>query len=143
MTAEGTPPDGEDDVGVLLVGKADGEQPSECALAAVVTWVNEGPSSDEMREAGVHRWASGSITSHRDGDDGAFGSEDDVVFTDIAEIDDLRWVGPVAIEQLLEAVAERCVEPEPEPEPDPYEDCLLYTSPSPRDGLLSRMPSSA
>ena len=29
-----------------------------------------------------------------------------------------------------------CDEPEPEP-------CLLYTSPSPRDGLLSRMPSSA
>ena len=28
---------------------------------------------------------------------------------------------------------------------DPYhpETCLLYTSPSPRDGLLSRMPSSA
>ena len=25
----------------------------------------------------------------------------------------------------------------------PYADCLLYTSPSPRDGLLSRMPSSA
>ena len=24
-----------------------------------------------------------------------------------------------------------------------YIDCLLYTSPSPRDGLLSRMPSSA
>ena len=27
--------------------------------------------------------------------------------------------------------------------PDPFTDCLLYTSPSPRDGLLSRMPSSA
>ena len=26
---------------------------------------------------------------------------------------------------------------------DPYSPCLLYTSPSPRDGLLSRMPSSA
>ena len=26
---------------------------------------------------------------------------------------------------------------------DPIESCLLYTSPSPRDGLLSRMPSSA
>ena len=25
----------------------------------------------------------------------------------------------------------------------PYTICLLYTSPSPRDGLLSRMPSSA
>ena len=24
-----------------------------------------------------------------------------------------------------------------------YKGCLLYTSPSPRDGLLSRMPSSA
>ena len=26
---------------------------------------------------------------------------------------------------------------------EPADDCLLYTSPSPRDGLLSRMPSSA
>ena len=26
---------------------------------------------------------------------------------------------------------------------DPRKACLLYTSPSPRDGLLSRMPSSA
>ena len=26
---------------------------------------------------------------------------------------------------------------------DLFLDCLLYTSPSPRDGLLSRMPSSA
>ena len=26
---------------------------------------------------------------------------------------------------------------------NPYNPCLLYTSPSPRDGLLSRMPSSA
>ena len=26
---------------------------------------------------------------------------------------------------------------------DPLTACLLYTSPSPRDGLLSRMPSSA
>ena len=29
------------------------------------------------------------------------------------------------------------------PEIDLYSSCLLYTSPSPRDGLLSRMPSSA
>ena len=29
------------------------------------------------------------------------------------------------------------------PEPEVIEACLLYTSPSPRDGLLSRMPSSA
>ena len=29
------------------------------------------------------------------------------------------------------------------PEAEWFMDCLLYTSPSPRDGLLSRMPSSA
>ena len=29
------------------------------------------------------------------------------------------------------------------PPTDPKWNCLLYTSPSPRDGLLSRMPSSA
>ena len=29
------------------------------------------------------------------------------------------------------------------PHTDEYQNCLLYTSPSPRDGLLSRMPSSA
>ena len=29
------------------------------------------------------------------------------------------------------------------PEDEHYYTCLLYTSPSPRDGLLSRMPSSA
>ena len=28
-------------------------------------------------------------------------------------------------------------------QPHPLGNCLLYTSPSPRDGLLSRMPSSA
>ena len=30
-----------------------------------------------------------------------------------------------------------------EQNPAKAKDCLLYTSPSPRDGLLSRMPSSA
>ena len=31
----------------------------------------------------------------------------------------------------------------PEGTPWPLHTCLLYTSPSPRDGLLARMPSSA
>ena len=34
-------------------------------------------------------------------------------------------------------------EPRPASLEELWEDCLLYTSPSPRDGLLSRMPSSA
>ena len=37
----------------------------------------------------------------------------------------------------------RQLEEEKEEKRRQLEDCLLYTSPSPRDGLLSRMPSSA
>ena len=39
----------------------------------------------------------------------------------------------------------RCIfiAPEPPPIPDNFSDCLLYTSPSPRDRQKSRMPSSA
>ena len=37
---------------------------------------------------------------------------------------------PYCLRTILEALLRTC-------------DCLLYTSPSPRDGLLSRMPSSA
>ena len=47
------------------------------------------------------------------------------------------------IEPLTVSVLERIIEKE---RPDallPTLGCLLYTSPSPRDGLLSRMPSSA
>ena len=39
---------------------------------------------------------------------------------------------PVAEQNKIEALFQRRID-----------DCLLYTSPSPRDGLLSRMPSSA
>ena len=35
------------------------------------------------------------------------------------------------------------VKQEPENRIDPFTGCLLYTSPSPRDATLSRMPSSA
>ncbi len=125
----GPPPDGADDVGVSLGGKTDDVSYSECQLASVVEWVNEGPSADEMHEAGVHRWAADNIEAERDGADGIFGTGDDVVFTDIAEIDDIPYVGPVAISQLVDAAEGRCVEPEPEPEPpaDPYAEALDVT----------------
>ena len=46
------------------------------------------------------------------------------------------------------ALLSACAADDPAPAPAPTEHaplspCLLYTSPSPRDGLLSRMPSSA
>ena len=42
-----------------------------------------------------------------------------------------RYVNPEEAKPLIELI------------PDYIDTCLLYTSPSPRDGLLSRMPSSA
>ena len=43
-----------------------------------------------------------------------------------------------AYQRVAKAVSKRLYKPELE-----QRFCLLYTSPSPRDGLLSRMPSSA
>ena len=54
---------------------------------------------------------------------------------------------PVVSEPKTEVVNQTAGVRQPEP-PQPAEsavstDCLLYTSPSPRDATLSRMPSSA
>ena len=45
---------------------------------------------------------------------------------------DTPWLGLLHGEQVLQLQLDHV-----------YSSCLLYTSPSPRDGLLSRMPSSA
>ena len=49
---------------------------------------------------------------------------------DILFIDEIHRLSPIIEEYLYSAMED-------------YKICLLYTSPSPRDGLLSRMPSSA
>ena len=58
------------------------------------------------------------------------------------------YIGKVYLERALEGLNENPfnIEWHPfqlNPEMPPTGICLLYTSPSPRDGLLSRMPSSA
>ena len=52
----------------------------------------------------------------------------------------VRWFFHEERKAYLEDAADRAPAI---PLPDIDRDCLLYTSPSPRDGLLSRMPSSA
>ena len=51
--------------------------------------------------------------------------------------------GPAAGDGSAEAAEWAAAEAAAEAMEEEEEDCLLYTSPSPRDGLLSRMPSSA
>ena len=52
-------------------------------------------------------------------------------------------LGQAYVARSVNAADNRMVNLFPEAIPNEGKDCLLYTSPSPRDGLLSRMPSSA
>src|SRR5665647_3082535 len=63
---------------------------------------------------------------------------EDLILEEVPDIEysDIGGLGP-QIEQIRDAVEL------PFAHPELFIDCLLYTSPSPRDGLLSRMPSSA
>ena len=51
---------------------------------------------------------------------------------------EVRFVECVTYQEVVQAIADMVTQ-----SAGPYTACLLYTSPSPRDGLLSRMPSSA
>lgn len=101
-------PDGIDDVGVIPGGKADGSNYEPCELEGVVEHLNSGPSAEDLYEAGLHRRASNNIAAARDGEDGVFGTEDDALFADIEAVDDVSWVGPVAIRQLVAMVPDAC-----------------------------------
>lgn len=101
-------PDGLDEVGVVAGGKADGSDFSACELGAVVGWLNEGTSVEGLIEGGVHTRAARNLVAHRDGADALFGTADDDLFDDIEEVDDVYYVGPVAIEQLVAFVETRC-----------------------------------
>ena len=59
-------------------------------------------------------------------------------------IDDItEETGRKETERMLRPEEKEAVEKIMSGLPEDLDDCLLYTSPSPRDGLLSRMPSSA
>ena len=49
----------------------------------------------------------------------------------------------VLVQQEVAKLAKTAIDYPPMQDPASFNLCLLYTSPSPRDGLLSRMPSSA
>ena len=67
------------------------------------------------------------------------GSTTDADQDGIMDADDLCQQTPVGESVYTDG----CSDSQLDSDDDGVSDCLLYTSPSPRDGLLSRMPSSA
>ncbi|MEM6957604.1 MAG: phospholipase D-like domain-containing protein, partial [Myxococcota bacterium] len=93
-------PDSENAVAVPG-GKADDLSHSPCTVGAVVDLLNDPDiTADSLRAGGLHTRAANNIVQTRLGPDGQRGTDDDVFFADIVEVDDVPWVGPVALEQL-------------------------------------------
>ena len=90
-------------------GKADGTAFSECETNAMLGFVNDDATTlDVLKNAGVHSRAAQNIFSHRSGTDQQFGTDDDVRFSDVQELDDVYFVGPAAFRQLAAHISSRC-----------------------------------
>ena len=99
--------DGKNDP-IVPGGKAD-DIYSDCQIAQVLAHVNTPSVTDEvLRADGVHSRAAGNIYAYRNGFDGIPRTGDDDFFDDIQELDDVYFVGPKAMEQLVAATGHRC-----------------------------------
>jgi phosphatidylserine/phosphatidylglycerophosphate/cardiolipin synthase-like enzyme len=100
--------DGEFDA--IPTGKADGAiDPESDEARAVLLLVNDPEvDRDELdHDARLDARAARNIIEHRNGDDGIVGTDDDDAIDDIAELDDISWVGPRAFGRLIDyAVAQ-------------------------------------
>jgi hypothetical protein len=67
---------------------------------AIVAFVNEASFEVLDDDVALDRRAAENIVGHRDGPDGVLGTADDDPFDDLAELDAIPYVGPVALEKL-------------------------------------------
>jgi phosphatidylserine/phosphatidylglycerophosphate/cardiolipin synthase-like enzyme len=90
---------------------AKGDSPwSDCELAAVLDVVNDlSLTVDDLKAAGVHTRAAQYIIGYRNGADLVPGTEDDNPIESLQELDDVYFVGPVALQQLVAMVTELCL----------------------------------
>ncbi|MFP4599299.1 MAG: phospholipase D-like domain-containing protein [Persicimonas sp.] len=127
--ADAASPDGKDEV-ALTGGKAD-EMFGGCRADKVLDLVNDPAiGAADLEDEGLHSRAAGNIIEARNGADGQAGTDDDVLFETLVQIDDVYYVGPVAMEQLASMVDGLCLEAwtgETEVifSPQPYEDSHL------------------
>lgn len=102
------PSDGEFDS--FPTDKADGGIDAGSPEAkAILALVNDGAVSfEELDDAArLNARSARNIIAHRNGPDGEFGTEDDDLFDNLTELDDVSFVGPVALRTLLEYAIEQ------------------------------------
>ena len=93
---------------------------SSCVEDAIVTMVNT-TDATRLKDIGVHTRAANSLEATRDGDDGVYGTADDVVFTTLDEIDAVSQVGTSALDALIDWAEPACAA-------DPVEACIADAS---------------
>lgn len=76
---------------------------ADCQAFAILDLLNL-PSTDAtaLKTIGVHTRAANNLVAARSGADGLAGTNDDVLFGDLFEVDDVSYVGPSAMDALLE-----------------------------------------
>ncbi|MFT6161710.1 MAG: phosphatidylserine/phosphatidylglycerophosphate/cardiolipin synthase-like enzyme [Myxococcota bacterium] len=102
----------------------------DCQARETLALVNDPASTAEALKAlGVHSRAATNIVSARVGEDGAAGTSDDVSFLVLKDVDDVSYVGPVAMAQLLTAGEDRCDGvSEPVPYTCPTDELLTFVN---------------
>ncbi len=102
-------PDGEDET-AFAGGKAD-DLFGECHLEHILLLTNDpGSDAEHLIAEGIHSRAANNIADHRAGDDGELGTDKDQYFHSVDEIDEVYFVGPVAIQQLSDAIDDYCTD---------------------------------
>ncbi len=90
-------------------GKADGLGLDRCTQANVLARVNRlDLDAEGLRADGVHSRAAQNLVTFRAGPDGVVGTGDDRRFRDLQAVDDVPWVGPAALRQLVDAAGSQC-----------------------------------
>jgi len=62
-------------------------------------------------EVGVNRRGARNLIAHRNGPDGVYPSYDDDPFQTLAEVESVRYVGPVSVQLIIDFARDRMVEP--------------------------------
>ena len=78
-------------------------EPGSPEEAGVLAFVNDGATTLAVLDDDVplNARAARNIIARRDGADGVFGTADDELFTSVADLDSVSYVGPAALEALL------------------------------------------